>query len=420
MENNKERKSNLSHVIATHKFFQKHLTSTSNNNSHRRLQMRRHPILTYRFYAILPSIFIAMIPQLTFANSCPTPETETYSMLDRTQQFDPWTKKSPLIISKKEGFLDPWGEPEPKPLPIKSIVKTKPIKATKKKPKKKIKKLTPRKSLAKKAPVKKKTVKPKVAIAKKTINKKMPKLAQKNKQTLAINKGATGHKGKALVIKHKKKGGYKKTPYKPVVLTSVFSNLRTTEKAPRQIIYYNEGKTHIIPTYLTTILKRYTPPIRNIKTIKAAKKANKKNTIVIDKHTTKVSLQKGRQGCTTSFMMFIEMFKTAQDTIMPSKYFILDKLADAMIRCPASHYIIETHSDPRGKADYNQKLSEQRAASIKKYLIAKDVKATQFKMEAYGESRPVNKGTNADDYASNRRVVVTPTKDIKALSKKKQ
>ena len=386
--------------------------------------MNRQNFLTHYTIILLLCLFLILSPRISLANSCPVAGEgiiENYSVLDHKQQFDPWVEGTPLVLQKKIGFLDPWGEPKAEPkkpvIAAKPVKKPKPIKIVEKhSPKKVVNKKPVKKKVTAKKPIQKKQVKKGAIAKKKTIKKhivkskpaqkKAIKKVYKGKQLVALNKGTKGKKGKALIIKKKEK-----TTYKPVVYKSVFSNYKVVNEIaePRNVIYYNREESYV-PTTLNRFVSSYTPPVRKVQLVKQAKKAKPTNTVIIDKHTTPQSLQECDQGCATSFMMFIEMFKTAQDTIMSSKYFILDKLADAMIECPTFNYVIETHSDPRGKSDYNQKLSEKRAASIQRYLISKGVKASQFKMKAYGESRPVNNGTNADDYASNRRVVVTPMK----------
>lgn len=106
----------------------------------------------------------------------------------------------------------------------------------------------------------------------------------------------------------------------------------------------------------------------------------------------------------------MKTIKTDQTKIMPSKYFVLNKLADAMQSCPSYHYIIETHADPRASHAYNEQLSQKRADSIRRYLTNKGVDEDAFEMMAFGETRPVTAGINDEDFAANRRVVVTPIK----------
>lgn len=140
---------------------------------------------------------------------------------------------------------------------------------------------------------------------------------------------------------------------------------------------------------------------------KQAQKAGKK---LVEARKQPSPAESGSMECNTSLMMYIEMFKTNQTNIMPSKYFVLNKLANAMKSCPSYHYIIETHADPRASHAYNEQLSEKRANSIRRYLINKGVDKDAFEMMPFGETRPVTAGISDEDFAANRRVVVTPIK----------
>ncbi|CAA6801084.1 MAG: Outer membrane protein OmpA [uncultured Thiotrichaceae bacterium] len=144
--------------------------------------------------------------------------------------------------------------------------------------------------------------------------------------------------------------------------------------------------------------------------IEQKEKAQAAGKKILEAKKQETPAESGAMECNTSLMMYIEMFKTNQTHIMPSKYFVLNKLAEAMMSCPTYHYIIETHADPRASHAYNEKLSEKRAASIKRYLMNKGVDENAFEMMAFGESRPVTAGVADEDYAANRRVVVTPIK----------
>lgn len=90
---------------------------------------------------------------------------------------------------------------------------------------------------------------------------------------------------------------------------------------------------------------------------------------------------------------------------------ILNEAADILKKRPdIVEVIIEGHTDSIGTEAYNQKLSEKRAESVKKYLVSKGVPAAQLKTVGFGESRPIapNKKPDGKDNpegrAMNRRV----------------
>lgn len=73
------------------------------------------------------------------------------------------------------------------------------------------------------------------------------------------------------------------------------------------------------------------------------------------------------------------------------------------------------HTDSTGTEEYNQALSERRAASIKNYLIEQGVDANIITTSGMGESQPIATNATAEGRAQNRRVeaTFTGTKTVK-------
>jgi outer membrane protein OmpA-like peptidoglycan-associated protein len=69
-----------------------------------------------------------------------------------------------------------------------------------------------------------------------------------------------------------------------------------------------------------------------------------------------------------------------------------------------SEVIVEGHTDNVGSADYNQKLSEQRAAAVMQYLIERGIEATRLESVGYGLTKPVADNGTEEGRAKNRRV----------------
>ena len=68
---------------------------------------------------------------------------------------------------------------------------------------------------------------------------------------------------------------------------------------------------------------------------------------------------------------------------------VLDEAAQILQANPNVRVTIEGHTDSIGTAAYNQKLSERRAAAVKRYLVSKGVSANRLDTVGYGESRPI-------------------------------
>lgn len=68
----------------------------------------------------------------------------------------------------------------------------------------------------------------------------------------------------------------------------------------------------------------------------------------------------------------------------------LDEIADALKQNPQIHHVTITgHTDRLGTEEYNQKLSERRAQTVKQYLVSKGVEPRRLESVGRGESQPV-------------------------------
>ena len=87
----------------------------------------------------------------------------------------------------------------------------------------------------------------------------------------------------------------------------------------------------------------------------------------------------------------------------------LNKIVFAMEKFPTMIIKIESHTDSRGKDDYNLSLSDRRAKSTRDYIISKGIDPDRIVSAiGYGETRLLNKCTNnakcsEDEHAVNRR-----------------
>ena len=62
-------------------------------------------------------------------------------------------------------------------------------------------------------------------------------------------------------------------------------------------------------------------------------------------------------------------------------------------------------TDNTGPAEYNQRLSEQRAASVRRFLVEEgDIAPERLQVAGYGERRPLTSNDTEAGRATNRRV----------------
>lgn len=83
-------------------------------------------------------------------------------------------------------------------------------------------------------------------------------------------------------------------------------------------------------------------------------------------------------------------------------------VANFMNKYPNTSTIIEGHTDSIGAANYNMKLSQQRAEAVKQELISKyGVNPNRLITQGFGKTRPVDTNTTEKGRYNNRRVVAT-------------
>ena len=91
-------------------------------------------------------------------------------------------------------------------------------------------------------------------------------------------------------------------------------------------------------------------------------------------------------------------------TLRSQSFPSLDTLVDLMKDNPAIVVEIGSHTDSKGKQNYNIKLSQARAQSVVDYMISKGVSADRVKAQGYGDTQPVapNKLPNGKDNPEGR------------------
>ena len=94
-------------------------------------------------------------------------------------------------------------------------------------------------------------------------------------------------------------------------------------------------------------------------------------------------------------------FEYDSSVIKPASYSILDELASTLKEYPSISLVeIQGHTDARGSEIYNLDLSQDRADSVRRYLIEAGVSQARLVSRGYGESTPLRR----DDHDANRRV----------------
>lgn len=99
------------------------------------------------------------------------------------------------------------------------------------------------------------------------------------------------------------------------------------------------------------------------------------------------------------------LFDTNKATIKSASVSVLSDLGNALKENPKVKVAITGHTDSDGKDTDNQKLSEQRAESVKNYLVTNfNIDKSRMTTSGKGENNPITDNKNEDSKKQNRRV----------------
>ena len=104
------------------------------------------------------------------------------------------------------------------------------------------------------------------------------------------------------------------------------------------------------------------------------------------------------------------LFATGKYDLLPIARQKLDEVAKALLEQPFKTITVEGHTDSRGSLSKNQTLSQDRAESVRSYLISRGLPADKTKAVGHGPSRPVADNDTAEGRANNRRVEIVVDK----------
>lgn len=100
------------------------------------------------------------------------------------------------------------------------------------------------------------------------------------------------------------------------------------------------------------------------------------------------------------------LFATASSDLQPAAKQNIQNLARILNKYKDTNILVEGHTDSVGSADYNQKLSEQRAQSVVNYTESLNVDPSRFTAKGYGKTQPVASNATPEGRQQNRRVEV--------------
>lgn len=84
----------------------------------------------------------------------------------------------------------------------------------------------------------------------------------------------------------------------------------------------------------------------------------------------------------------------------------LDRVADALKNQEDRKMVVEGHTDSQGTEQANMELSQNRAQSVRDYLVSKGVPSEKISATGLGQTRPIADNKSPEGRANNRRVEI--------------
>jgi OOP family OmpA-OmpF porin len=100
------------------------------------------------------------------------------------------------------------------------------------------------------------------------------------------------------------------------------------------------------------------------------------------------------------------LFNSGKASFQKQTIPVLQAMTAILKEYPTAKFSLEGHTDNTGSDALNQKLSEERAAAVKSFLIENGIDASRLSSKGFGESMPIDSNKTSKGKANNRRVEV--------------
>lgn len=100
------------------------------------------------------------------------------------------------------------------------------------------------------------------------------------------------------------------------------------------------------------------------------------------------------------------LFATGKYDLQPIAREKLAKLSGIILAHPGLNLAVEGHTDSTGSPEFNQKLSDQRAGTVRGYLLGQGLAPDTVTAQGFGETMPVADNSTAEGRQKNRRVEI--------------
>jgi outer membrane protein OmpA-like peptidoglycan-associated protein len=106
------------------------------------------------------------------------------------------------------------------------------------------------------------------------------------------------------------------------------------------------------------------------------------------------------------------LFELNSVVLKPAARESLAKVAGIFMAYPDLRLEVDGHTDSTGSDDYNQKLSERRAASVRDYVTQQGIPTSSVTIQGFGKTQPIASNTTAAGRRQNRRVELVVSGEV--------
>jgi outer membrane protein OmpA-like peptidoglycan-associated protein len=104
------------------------------------------------------------------------------------------------------------------------------------------------------------------------------------------------------------------------------------------------------------------------------------------------------------------LFDSGKTSIQKQSEQTLEDITAILNKYPEAKFSIDGHTDSTGSAKLNERLSDDRALSVKGYLVKNGIDELRLTSKGYGENKPVASNATSAGRAQNRRVEINLVK----------
>jgi outer membrane protein OmpA-like peptidoglycan-associated protein len=105
------------------------------------------------------------------------------------------------------------------------------------------------------------------------------------------------------------------------------------------------------------------------------------------------------------------LFEFGKYTLKPEAREKLAKVSGILLSFPGLTLEVDGYTDNVGSDEFNQKLSEERADTVRDYLASQGVPATSITTKGFGKTNPIASNDTPEGRQENRRVELVVSGD---------